>query len=238
MLGLFRALENLISSVLLALTAWTGSVGLAVVLLTVLVRVVLHPLSRWSLKSMKRMQALAPQMEVLRRKYKDNREQLNVEMMNLYRSSGVNPFGGCLPLVVQFPVLIALYNVLRNSAIFKGQTLLGIPLDVNPNPGIIQHPILIVIPLLMGLTTYIQQKLTITDPQQARIATFMPLILVFFSLSFPVGLSVYWIVSTAVGIFEYLIVVGRPVRPVPAVVGEGAARRVRGGRSGKSAQGP
>ncbi len=234
-MGVYQALERLISSVLVALATWTGSIGLAVVLLTVLIRVILHPLSRWSLKSMKRLQTLAPQMEVLRRKYKDNKEQLNAEIMNLYRSSGVNPFGGCLPIIVQFPVLIALYNVLRKSPLFKGQTFLGMPLDVNPNPGILQHPVLILIPLLMGITTYVQQKMTITDPQQAKIAVFMPLMLIFFSLSFPVGISVYWIVSTMLGILEYLVVVGRPLRPAPAIAKEATVGKVRRSRSGKGA---
>ena len=231
---MLRPFENLLAAVLASLTSWTGNVGLAVVLLTVLIRVVLHPLTRWSLKSMKRMQALAPQIEVLRRKYKDNPKQINVEMMGLYRSSGVNPFGGCLPMLAQIPVLFALFNVLRDKARFAGQSLLGIPLDINPNfAEITQNPILAVIPLLVGVTTFIQQRMSITDPQQAKLFIFMPIMVAFFSLNLPVGLSVYWIVSTTVGILEYGLVVGRRIRPAPPLSKEAGQKRGRAALKGK-----
>jgi YidC/Oxa1 family membrane protein insertase len=233
---MLRPLENLLTTILLTLGGWVGNIGLGVVLMTVLIRIVLHPLSRWSLRSMKRMQALAPQIEVLRRKYKENPQQLNIEMMNLYRSSGANPFGGCLPLLVQMPVIYALFGVLRHKERFAGATLLGIPLDISPTlSAITQNPVLAVIPILVGVTTYLQQRMSITDPQQARIFIFMPIMVAWFSLNFPVGLSVYWIVSTVVAIFEYLLVVGKPVRPAPALVKEGTERARRREKPGKRA---
>ncbi len=220
--------KDVIAAVLVALTAWTGNIGLGVVLMTVLIRLVLHPLTRWSLKSMKRMQALAPQIEVLRRKFKDNPQQANAEVMNLYRSSGVNPFGGCLPTLVQFPVLIALFQVLNEKGRFAGQFLFGLPLDAKPTIAMIAHsPVLLLIPVLVAVTTYLQQRMSVTDPQQARMFIFMPFLVGWFSLNFPVGLSVYWIVSTTVYLFEYLLVVGRPVRPAPAVAREGPPGRSR-----------
>lgn len=222
-------LKDILAAVLLTLTSWTGNIGIGVVLMTVLIRVVLHPLTRWSLKSMKRMQALAPQIEVLRRKHKENPQQANIEIMNLYRSSGVNPFGGCLPTIVQIPVLIALFQVLNEKDRFAGQALFGLPLDAKPNSLAIiaQNPLLVLIPVLVGVTTYLQQRMSVTDPQQARLFIFMPFLIAWFSLNFPVGLSVYWIVSTVVYLVEYLLVVGRPVRPAPAPAGSGASRRAR-----------
>ncbi|MDQ7828918.1 MAG: YidC/Oxa1 family membrane protein insertase [Armatimonadota bacterium] len=214
---MLRPIEDALAAVIHALTAWTGSVGLAVVLMTVLIRLVLHPLTRWSLNSMKRMQALMPQIEVLRRKYKDDPQQANLEIMKLYRSSGANPFTGCLPLFIQFPVLIALFRVLQRQELFAAQTFLGIPLDSRPSlSAIADNPVLLVIPVLMGVTTYLQQRLSITDPQQARMFVIMPILFAWFSLSFPVGLSLYWIVSTVVYIGEYLLVVGPPRRSASA----------------------
>ena len=200
--------KDVIAVVLTTLTAWTGNIGIGVVLMTVLIRVVLHPLTRWSLKSMKRMQALAPQIEVLRRKFKENPQQANIEVMNLYRSNGVNPFGGCLPTIVQIPVMFALFQVLNETGRFAGQALFGLPLDARPNnfAAIADNPVLLLIPILIA----------------------------WFSLNFPVGLSVYWIVSTVVYLVESLLIVGRPVRPAPALAREGSPGRSRASKAKKN----
>lgn len=226
---MLRPIQDLLGVALATLAGWTGSVGVGVVLMTVLIRVALHPLTRWSLKSMKRMQALAPQIEVLRRKHKENPAQANQEIMSLYRTSGVNPFGGCLPTLIQIPVLIALYRVFTDPVIFKGQTLLGLPLDIRPGfSAIAQDPVLLLIPMLVGVTTYFQQSLSITDPQQAKLFLFMPIMVAWFSLSFPVGLSLYWIASTVVYIAEYFLVVGRPRRAARGAPRPGGPRAAPG----------
>lgn len=189
----------------------TGNFGLAIILLTLAIKVVLHPLTRKQLKSMKAMQALAPQMTALREKYRDNKQQLNVEMMNLYRAHNVSPFSGCLPTLVQLPVLWGLFSVLQRQGIFSGASFLGIALEARPGFGeIARDPILAIVPLLVGLTTYFQQQMSITDPQQARMFIFMPILVAYFATQFPVGLSIYWIISTAAYIAEYFLVVGRP----------------------------
>ncbi len=212
----FNAIVALLSTALQALHGMTGSYLLAIVLLTVGIRIVLHPLTRKSLNSMKAMQTLAPQMEVLRRKHKEDPRQLNVEVMNLYRANKVNPLGGCLPQLLQLPVLWALYAVLRQQGLFGGDTLFGIPLGNAPSlPDFIQHPLLVLLPLLSGLTTYWQQKTSMaasmTDPQQARtMLIIMPLMIAWFATKFPVALSVYWISSTVLYVIEYYIVVGPP----------------------------
>jgi YidC/Oxa1 family membrane protein insertase len=158
--------------------------------------------------------------------------------MNLYRSSKVNPFGGCLPTVVQIPVMIALFQVLNEKGRFAGQALFGLPLDARPNnfAAIADNPVLLLIPILMAVTTYLQQRNSVTDPQQARLFIFMPFMVAWFSLNFPVGLSVYWIVSTVVYLLEYLLIVGRPVRPAPAMAREGSPGRSRAG--GKTKKNP
>ena len=191
-----------------------GSYLLAIILLTIGIKVLLHPLTRTQLKSMKAMASLAPQIEVLRRKYKDDPRQLNVETMNLYRASKVNPFSGCLPLILQLPVLWALFALLRRPGLFGGEMFAGIPLESHPWPlqVYLDHPLLILIPILSGVTTYWQQQMTVTDPQQARMFIFMPFFVAYLATQFPVALSIYWVVSTIVYIAEYYIVVGPPRR--------------------------
>lgn len=237
--ALVRVIADFLVQALRAIHGLTGSYGTAIILLTLGIKLVLHPLTRKSLKSMKAMQALAPQMAVLREKYREDPRAMNVEMMNLYRAHNVSPFSGCLPQLVQLPVLYALFAALRRqlvfvpplhlagatlrmlppadvSSIFQAETFLGMPLDITPTPGtILGHPLLAIFPLLVGLTTYFQQRMSITDPQQARMFLFMPIMVAYFATNFQIGLSIYWIVSTLAYVLEYLIVVGRP-KPVPA----------------------
>lgn len=223
---MLRPVQDLIASALGALTALTGNVGLAVILLTVIVRAIFHPLSRYGFKAIKKMQSLAPQMEVLRRKYREDPQRANQEIMGLYRTAGVNPLGGCLPTLVQFPVLIALWRVLTQVERFQGQAFLGVPLDIRPGfSEIAAAPYLVVFPLLIAATSYLQQRMSITDPQQAKFFIFMPVLFAWLSFSFPVGLSLYWIASTVVGIVEYYIVLGRPGRPVPPAAGTAPGKR-------------
>ncbi len=209
----FNFIMDAFARALKELYGLTGSYVAAIILLTAAIRLLLHPLTRKQLGSMKVMQALAPQIEVLRRKYKEDPKRLNAEVMNLYRANKANPFGGCLPLLIQFPILIALYRVIVNAGEFGGEMLFGVALNKSPELAVIlAHPLLALIPILNGLTSYFQQQVSVTDPQQAKMFIFMPFFLAFMSLQFPIALSVYWIASTTLYIVEYLIVVGRPKR--------------------------
>lgn len=215
-----------LSAVLKFFYGITHDYALAIVLLTLLVKVILHPLTRVQLRSMKAMQTLAPELAVLRDKHKDDPKTLNQEMMALYRARKVNPLAGCLPIVVQTPVLWALFQLLVRKGLFGDATVFGIPwirLDETPwgklSSALPNHPewlLLSVFPALVAFTTWVQQRLTITDPQQAKMFAFMPLLIGIFAVNYQVGLSVYWIVSTTAYIGEYLWVVG-PRRAVPAV---------------------
>lgn len=216
------AIANVLVQILNAFHGRIGSYGVDIILLTLAMKLVLHPLTRKSLKSMKAMQALAPQMAVLREKYRDDPRAMNTEMMNLYRANSVNPFSGCLPQLVQLPVLYGLFAALRRPNLFGGESFLGLALDKAPCAhlsgacliGLASQPVVLVIVLLVGLTTYLQQRMSITDPQQARMFLFMPVMVAYFALNFQIALSIYWIVSTLVYMLEYFIVVGRP-GPVP-----------------------
>lgn len=195
---------------------------LAIVLLTLVVKLVLHPLTRTQLRSMKGMQMVAPHVEALRRKYKDDPKTLNQEIMKLYKAHNLNPAMGCLPMLVQMPVFIALWRLLYTKGLFASAAVFGVPwarLDQVPNvtqifSGVAAgHPeqlLLFLFPVLVGGTMWLQQRLTITDPQQARMFLFMPIMMGYFAFIYPIGVSIYMIVSTLAYVGEYLWVVGRP----------------------------
>jgi YidC/Oxa1 family membrane protein insertase len=200
---------------------FTHSYTLAIILLTLVVKLVLHPLTRTQLKSMKGMQLVAPHVEALRRKHKDDPKALNQEIMALYRAHNLNPMMGCLPMLVQMPVFIALWRLLYMKGLFGNATVIGMPwarLDQVPNLARIfadaaTHPeqvLLLLFPVLVGVTMYFQQRMSVTDPQQAKMFVFMPIMMGYFATIYPIGVSIYMIVSTLAYIAEYLLVVGPP----------------------------
>ncbi|HLW48051.1 MAG TPA: YidC/Oxa1 family membrane protein insertase [bacterium] len=221
MFKLLGPIINVLAAVLAALHGFTHDYTLSIVLLTLIVKAVIHPLTRVQLRSMKAMQVLTPHMEVLRRKHKEDPKTLNQEMMALYRAHNVNPMMGCLPMLVQMPVLWGLFSLLSRRDLFGTATVIGMPwlgMAERPMGRVLQalpqhHPVYLlalIFPLLVGLTTWYQQKMSVTDPTQARMFVFMPIMFGYFALNYAVGLSIYWIVSTAAYIGEYFLVVGRP----------------------------
>src|SRR5437879_7052916 len=161
---MLESISQALRSVLEFFYGFTHDYTLAIVLLTLVVKLVLHPLTRMQLRSMKGMQLVAPQMEALRRKYKDDPRALNQEMMKLYRAHNVNPAMGCLPLIVQMPVFIALWRLLYTKGLFGNAAILGIPwmrLDQVPSltrianevmAGHLEQLVLLVFPVLVGAT--------------------------------------------------------------------------------------
>ncbi|HET7265158.1 MAG TPA: YidC/Oxa1 family membrane protein insertase [bacterium] len=226
-----------LGSALAALYRLTHDYTLSVILLTLIVKAVIHPLTRVQLRSMKAMQVLTPHMEQLRRKHKDDPKSLNQEMMALYRAHNVNPMMGCLPMIVQLPVLWGLFALLSNRALFGNATVIGMPwlgLAERPMQRVLEalpsHPIYLlalIFPVLVGGTTWYQQRMSMTDPTQARLFVFMPIMFGYFALNYAVGLSIYWIVSTAAYVGEYFLVVGRPSPMVAAPPKSQAAAQAR-----------
>ncbi len=183
--------------------------GWAIILLTILVKIVFWPLTHKSYKSMKDMQKLQPKMAKIREKHKDNREQMNQEMMALYKTYKVNPMGGCLPMVIQIPVFFALYSLLGYAIELRHAPFL---LWINDLAAPDRLPIGIQIPhvgngipvltLLMGASMFIQQKMTPTtgDPTQAKIMLFLPVVFTFMFINFAAGLVLYWLVNNVLSI--------------------------------------
>lgn len=163
--------------------------GIAIVLLTVLVKLVLYPLSVKQMASMESMRKLQPKIKELQEKYKEDKEKLNMEQMRLYQENKVNPFGGCLPLLVQMPVWIALYRTLLSSFELYREPLL--PFWIT---DLTAHDPYYILPLAMGVTMFITQKMqpAMGDPTQAKVMLyFMPILFTFMMLSLPAGLTLY-----------------------------------------------
>lgn len=180
--------------------AYIGNYGVAIILLTVITKVLFFPLTIKSMTSMKAMQALQPQINALRSKFKSDPQRLQQETMALYRTHKVNPLGGCLPMVVQIPIFYALYVALSVSVELQNQPFIcfgrifGVDLWIC---DLASHDPTYVLPLLMGASMFIQQKMTpvMGDPRQARMMLFMPVVFTFMFLNLPAGLVLYWTLS-------------------------------------------
>jgi YidC/Oxa1 family membrane protein insertase len=202
-----------------ALYALIPNYGIAIILLTILVRVVTIPLTTKQMRSMERMREVQPKVKELQEKFADDRQKQSEEMMKLYRSEGVNPLGGCFPMLLQLPVFIGLFYALRSSIELRQAPFVGWISDLSAPetlftiPGI-DIPIR-VLPLAMGLSMVLQQKLTpqpTVDPAQARMMmTIMPIMMTVLFYQFPSGLVLYWFVSNILAI-SHQLVIGRRMR--------------------------
>jgi len=177
---------------------YVGNWGWAIILLTMLIKAVFFPLSAASYKSMAKMRVLTPKLTKLKEAYGSDKARMNQEMMELYKKEKVNPLGGCLPILVQIPVFIALYWVLLGTVEMRGAPWLGWITDLTA-----KDPFFI-LPLLMGATMFIQTKLNPTppDPIQAKIMLWMPIVFTGMFLFFPSGLVLYWVVNNTLSIAQ------------------------------------
>ncbi len=186
----------------------THNYGIDIILLTILIKIIFYPLSLKSYKSMKNMQKLQPKLAALREKFKNDKERLNQEMMGIYKREGINPLGGCLPMVIQIPVFFALYKVLMTAIEFRHAPFMLWMNDLAAPENIFTMHVagyalpFRVLPLIMGVTMVIQQKMTPTggDPMQAKMMMFMPIFFTFLFWGFPAGLVLYWLVNNVISI--------------------------------------
>ena len=177
---------------------FVGNWGWSIILLTLLIKLVFFPLSATSYRSMANMRRVAPKLQALREQYGDDRQKMSQGMMELYKKEKINPLGGCLPILVQMPVFIALYWTLMESVELRQAEWLGWITDLS-----IKDPFFI-LPILMGATMFIQQQLNPTppDPMQAKVLKMLPIIFTFFFLWFPSGLVLYWVVNNILSIAQ------------------------------------
>ncbi|HIE11323.1 MAG TPA: membrane protein insertase YidC, partial [Kiritimatiellae bacterium] len=188
---------------------WPHNYGLAIMLLTVLIRIVFWPVTHASTVSMKRLQEIQPLINEVRQKYKDNPQKQQKEMMAIYREHKVNPLGGCLPMLIQIPVFIALLVVLRSAIELRFASFLWIRDLSEPEQllaGVLPIP-LNILPILMAVTMHWQQKLTPSgaDTQQQKMMLFFPVLMLVFLYNFPSGLVLYWTTNQCLMIAQQLV---------------------------------
>jgi YidC/Oxa1 family membrane protein insertase len=195
--GIFGWLAVPLLGALQWIHGFLGNYGWSIVLLTVFINIAIFPLRHKSVVSMRKMQALQPQLKAIQDRYADlkvtdpARQKMNTEIMNLYREKGVNPASGCVPMLLQFPVLLAFYSMLSQSIELRGAEFGWWIRDLSqPDPYYI-------IPVLMAVTMFWQTKITPTtaDPAQQKVMMIMPLMFTVFFLRAPSGLVIYWFVS-------------------------------------------
>ena len=191
--------------------SFTGNYGLDIILLTVLVKLAFFPLSAKAFKSMNEMKKIQPQLEQIREQYKDDREKLNREMMELYRRNHINPLGGCLPMLVQIPVFIGLYQAFMAAIELRQAPFFGWIQDLSQPDRLgsmwlpfVDPPGIPVLTLLMGGTMLIQQAMTPMsgDPVQQKIMMLMPVMFTVMFVNFPAGLVLYWLVNNVLSIAQ------------------------------------
>jgi YidC/Oxa1 family membrane protein insertase len=201
-LGWFEILARPLLAVLRWLQSYVVNWGVAIILLTIIVRTAMFPLAFKSMTSMRKMQALGPKINTLREKYKNNKERMNQEIMKFYGQNKVNPMGGCLPMLLQIPIFIALYQALLPAIELRHTPFFLIWSDLSASDYTL------ILPILMGISMFVQQNLTPTptmDPTQAKIMKWMPVMMVLFFLNMPSGLVLYWVVSNIISIGQQLV---------------------------------
>jgi YidC/Oxa1 family membrane protein insertase len=205
--GWFGLIARFFLQALVWLNQYTLNYGFAIIVLTILIKIVLYPLQHKSIVSMKKMQKVQPKMEVIKKKYSksrtdpEQRQKMNVEMMQLYQKEGINPMAGCLPLVLQLPILWGFYNLLSRAIELRGAPWILWIRDLSEKDPTY------VLPILMTATMFLQTYLTPAtgDPMQRRMFLIMPLVFGFLFKDFPSGLVLYWLVQNVLTIIQQLI---------------------------------
>jgi YidC/Oxa1 family membrane protein insertase len=214
------AIRDILNTILLFFDSLTGNYGLSIILLTILIRLITWPLTNKQLSSAKSMQELQPEIKKLQEKYKNDKEKLNAATMELWKEHKVNPFTGCLPLLVQMPVLFAMFQVLREPPPgVENFFLLGIDMRISVamlreagqafDLSSFGYYLLVV---LSGATTWFQQKLMMTDKSQQMMMILMPIMLLYFSLQFPAGLVLYWVFNNILSIVHHVLLNKKPAK--------------------------
>jgi YidC/Oxa1 family membrane protein insertase len=203
---MINALANYINFLLTFFYNLVGDYGIAIILLTVLVNIITFPLTRKQLQATKKMQAIQPELKRLQEKYKDDKEKYNQATMEFMKDNKINPLGGCLPLLIQFPILIAVFTLLKNPDMIRGTVT-----DFNPfflffNLDLTKPDPLYILPILAAIATFFQQRIVMTDPNQKMFLYVFPVMIMFISISFPAGLVLYWLTNSLFSIGNHLVI--------------------------------
>ena len=215
------AIAQFFGVVISAIYQYIPNFGIAIIIMTVMVKLVTFPLNNKQIQSAKRMQTLQPEMKKIQQKYKDDKEKQNQAMSEFMKENNMNPLAGCLPLLVQFPILIGIFRLLReadsyldmsviNPYLFQNAELidlLAVP-DVSLENFLSNISIYYLFPLIAGATTYLYSQMSMSsDSSQKMMLYMMPVMITVFSFSFPVGLVIYWIMNNVFSIGQHKLIV-------------------------------
>ena len=194
---LYNLLQQFFAFLLTTTDKYVGNFGISIIIVTILIKIALLPLTLKQDKSMKEMKKLQPEIEKIKAKYANDKQMLNIKTIELYKEHKVNPMGGCLPLLIQFPILIALFGVLRNGIIPQDSSFLWLKLsDKDPY---------YILPVLNGAVSFFQQKLmgsADSNPQMKNMMYIFPIMMIMFSLKMPSGLQLYWLTSSILAVVQ------------------------------------
>ncbi len=194
---LYNLLQQFFAFLLNTTDKYVGNFGVSIIIVTILIKIALLPLTLKQDKSMKEMKKLQPEIDKIKEKYANDKQMLNIKTMELYKEHKVNPLGGCLPLLLQLPILFALFGVLRNGIIPKDSSFLWLKLSV-PDP-------FYVLPVLNGAVSFFQQKLmgsADSNPQMKNMMYIFPIMMIMFSVKMPSGLQLYWLTSSILAVVQ------------------------------------
>jgi YidC/Oxa1 family membrane protein insertase len=207
-----------------------GNYGIVILLFSIIVKFILQPLSKQSLTSMQKMQALQPKLTEIKEKYKDDPTKVNKETMKLYSTYGINPAGGCLPMLLQMPIFVALWGMFQTAIDLRQQPFIFWIKDLSQPDTILYLPFKIplfgvsqlsALALMMGVTTFVQQKMSVKDPSQKAMVYMMPVMLTFLFMSFPAGLNLYYFLFNVLSIGQqyYMSKYSKSVELIPVTKG-------------------
>lgn len=185
-----------------------GNYGVSIIVFTIVTKLLLVPLTMKQMKSMKQMQEIQPKIKELQEKYKNDKEKLNIKTMELYKEQNVSPFGGCLPLLIQFPIIIGLFAVLREPVKY-GIAVEAIDVAFLWLPSLLTPDKSLILPILAGLTTYLSSKTMSAnqnDQTQKMMMYMFPVLMFWWGRSFPAGLTLYWVISNAFQVVQQLVI--------------------------------
>ena len=193
---LYNLLKQFLALLLTNTDKYVGNFGVSIIIVTILIKIALLPLTLKQDKSMKEMKKLQPELEKIKQKYANDKQMLNIKTMELYREHKVNPMGGCLPILIQLPILFALFGVLRSGIIPADSSFLWMKL-VEPDPYYI-------LPVLNGAVSFLQQKLmgTSDNPQMKNMMFIFPIMMIMISYRMPSGLQIYWLTSSILAVVQ------------------------------------
>lgn len=209
---MIQALSGYINIILSYLYNLAGNnYGLAIIMLTILVNIIMFPLTKKQLESSKKMQDIQPELKKLQDKYKNDKEAYNRVTMEFMRENKVNPLGGCLPLLIQFPIMIAVFTLLRDADLIS-EAIEAMGKTFNPNflwLDLTQKDPFYILPIMAAAATFFHQRMVITDPRQKTMLYVFPVMIAAISFKFPAGLVLYWFTNSLFSIGNQIFIFGK-----------------------------